>query len=91
MLVYFLSIYYRQACGAGNRLSVYTSTGNVTVVPIPTIQKTGLPGSWSYTGCVREAAANRVLPYMNEWVTNNTVTACLNQCVSDSLLPIYAC
>lgn len=42
----------REACGGPSRLSVYTSTGNVTVFPVPTIQNTSLPGSWQYQGCL---------------------------------------
>ncbi|KAF8621390.1 hypothetical protein AX15_007844 [Amanita polypyramis BW_CC] len=41
-----------EACGGPNRLSIYSSNGNVTALPVPTILKTGLPGQWSYSGCL---------------------------------------
>ena len=46
-----------EICGGGNRLSIY-STGTPSVKPIPGPQKTGLPGSWAYKGCLQE-----VLPH----------------------------
>lgn len=42
-----------EACGGPNRLSVYTSTGNVTALPVPTPQNTSLPDGWSYQGCLQ--------------------------------------
>ena len=42
---------HSEACGGPNRLSVYTSTGSVTALPVPTTQTTGLPGSWQYSKC----------------------------------------
>ncbi len=41
----------REICGGPNRLSVYTATGNVTTLPVPVAQTTGLPGKWVYAGC----------------------------------------
>ncbi|KAH9927682.1 copper radical oxidase [Fomitopsis serialis] len=69
-----------EACGGPNRLSVYTSTDNVTVYPVPVPQNTSLPGQWQYQGCLKEPGANRTFPYQNIWTYNNTVDACLNQC-----------
>jgi len=72
-----------EICGGPNALSVYTSTGSVTVDPIPTIQKTDLPGSWAYQGCITDNNNGvRVFPYEMDWTTNNTVDACLTQCAS---------
>ena len=42
---------YSEQCGGPNRLSVYTSTGSVTVIPVPTVQTTNLPGNWQYSQC----------------------------------------
>lgn len=42
-----------EACGGPNRLSVYTTTGNVVELPVPTNQDTGLPDGWSYQGCLQ--------------------------------------
>ncbi|KAF8129080.1 copper radical oxidase-like protein [Boletus edulis] len=71
-----------EACGGPNRLSVYTSTGTVTALPVPTIQNTNLPGSWQYKGCLAESGGVRVFPYELDWTNNNTVDACLNQCAA---------
>ncbi|KAH7925711.1 copper radical oxidase-like protein [Leucogyrophana mollusca] len=73
-----------EACGGPNRLSVYTSTGNITVLPIPTTQNTSLPGEWAYKGCLAEPGPGspRVLPYELDWTTNTTVDACLTQCAA---------
>lgn len=41
-----------EACGGPNRLSVYSSNGNTTILPVPVVQKTSLPGQWVYEGCL---------------------------------------
>lgn len=41
-----------EACGGPNRLSIYSSTTNVTLLPVPVTLTTDLPGSWQYYGCV---------------------------------------
>ncbi|RDB22030.1 hypothetical protein Hypma_011026 [Hypsizygus marmoreus] len=70
-----------QACGGANRLSVYTSTGNVTALPVPVPLKENLPGKWAYQGCLRETPGTaRLLPNKINWPTNNTALACMNQC-----------
>ncbi|KAL0947951.1 hypothetical protein HGRIS_010580 [Hohenbuehelia grisea] len=71
-----------EACGGPNRLSVYSSSKNVTALPVPVVKNTSLPGSWQYKGCLKEPGAVRVFPYQNIWTTNNTVEACLNQCAA---------
>ncbi|KIJ67360.1 copper radical oxidase [Hydnomerulius pinastri MD-312] len=72
-----------EACGGPNRLSVYTSAGNVTALPIPALQNTTIPGQWQYQGCLAEpATGSRIFPYEMVWITNNTVDACLNQCAA---------
>ncbi|KAI6128107.1 copper radical oxidase-like protein [Pisolithus croceorrhizus] len=72
-----------EACGAGNRLSVYTSTGNITILPVPTPLTSGLPGHWVYQGCLAEPApGSHLFAYENDWTNNNTVEACLNQCAA---------
>ncbi len=40
-----------EICGGPNLLSVY-SNGSLQVYQPPTAQKTNLPGSWSYAGCL---------------------------------------
>ena len=41
-----------EECGGPNRLSVYSSTGNVTALPIAVPLKDNLPGQWKYVGCL---------------------------------------
>ncbi|KAH9896068.1 hypothetical protein C8Q73DRAFT_463729 [Cubamyces lactineus] len=71
-----------QACGGPNRVSVYTSTGNVTALPVPTPQNASLPGQWEYKGCLQEPNGARVFPYQLIYTNNNTIEACLNQCAA---------
>lgn len=71
-----------EACGGPNRLSVYTSTGNVTALPVPTILNSSLPGLWQYQGCLREPGGARVLPNQIIWIGNNSALACMNQCAA---------
>ncbi|KAI0764219.1 hypothetical protein BD413DRAFT_483077 [Trametes elegans] len=71
-----------EACGGPNRLSVYTSTGNVTALPVPTPQNSSLPGQWVYKGCLQEPDGARVFPYQNIYTNNNTIEGCLNQCAA---------
>ncbi|KAA1470743.1 copper radical oxidase [Dentipellis sp. KUC8613] len=71
-----------EACGGPNRLSVYTSTGNVTAFPVPTAQNTSLPGKWEYKGCLAEPVPNRVFPWQIFNTNNNSAEACLNQCAA---------
>lgn len=49
--MHYLRILRRHACGAGNRLSIYSSTEEVAVYPVPTAKTEGLPGNWEYQGC----------------------------------------
>ncbi|KAJ7487362.1 galactose oxidase [Mycena galericulata] len=69
-----------QACGAGDRLSIYATEKNITILPIPTPQNTSLPGSWSYQGCLEEANGENVFPWELDLITNNSATACLGSC-----------
>ncbi|KAI0364868.1 galactose oxidase [Pilatotrama ljubarskyi] len=71
-----------QACGGPNRLSVYSSTGNVTALPVPTPLNSSLPGQWEYKGCLQEPNGARVFPYQLIYTTNNTIEGCLNQCAA---------
>ncbi|KAF8736996.1 hypothetical protein AX14_013631 [Amanita brunnescens Koide BX004] len=69
-----------EACGGPNRVSVYTSSEPITALPVPVTQKTGLPGQWSYAGCLQEVTNGRALPYQMIWLTNNSAVACMSQC-----------
>ncbi|KAL8666000.1 MAG: hypothetical protein Q9202_001737 [Teloschistes flavicans] len=40
-----------EQCGGGNRMSIYNK-GTLVVRQAPGPQKTGLPGSWAYQGCI---------------------------------------
>lgn len=70
-----------EACGGPNRLSVYTSTGNVTALPVPVAQNTSLPGNWKYQGCIHENTTTRVFPYQLI-LPNNSAETCLTQCAA---------
>ncbi|KAJ7054494.1 glyoxal oxidase N-terminus-domain-containing protein [Mycena amicta] len=69
-----------QACGAGNRLSIYSTTPNITIIPIPTAQNGSLPGAWVYQGCLEEANNERIFPWEIDFISNNSATTCLTQC-----------
>ncbi|TFK38505.1 hypothetical protein BDQ12DRAFT_723345 [Crucibulum laeve] len=71
-----------QACGGPNRLSVYTSTGNVTALPVPTPLQINLPGQWVYKGCLREPEGHQFFSNKIVWTGNNTALACMNQCAA---------
>ncbi|KAJ7659270.1 copper radical oxidase [Mycena polygramma] len=71
-----------QACGAGNRLSIYSTTQNITILPVPVVQNSSIPGSWSYQGCLAEVTGGRVFPWELDLTTNNSATTCLGQCAA---------
>ncbi|KAF8577851.1 copper radical oxidase [Ramaria rubella] len=71
-----------EACGGPNRLSVYSSQANVTLLPVPVVQNTSLPGNWQYQGCLTDDEATRVFPYQLFFTTNNSAEVCLNQCAA---------
>ena len=62
-------------------MSVY-SNATLTVYQPPTIQKTGLPGSWQYQGCLTDAVngAQRTFPWQLILQNNNSAQNCLSQC-----------
>jgi Glyoxal oxidase N-terminus/WSC domain len=66
-------------CGAGNIISIY-SKGDVQVYQPPQPQKTDLPGSWKYVGCLMDDAEGRTFPYQLILSNNNTAKNCLSQC-----------
>ncbi|KAF2467278.1 putative glyoxal oxidase precursor [Lindgomyces ingoldianus] len=68
-----------EKCGAGNRLSVY-SNSSLAVLPVPSVQKTNLTGSWTYAGCLTDDAQTRALPYQIILNNNNTANNCISQC-----------
>lgn len=41
-----------EECGGPNRLTVYSSTGKVTALPVAVPLETNLPGEWGYVGCL---------------------------------------
>ncbi|KAJ7113106.1 glyoxal oxidase N-terminus-domain-containing protein [Mycena epipterygia] len=71
-----------QACGAGSRLSIYSSSKNITTLPVPIPQNSSIPGSWSYQGCLAEANGGRVFPWELDNTNNNSAPACLDQCAA---------
>ncbi|KAJ7025972.1 galactose oxidase [Mycena alexandri] len=70
-----------QACGAGNRLSIYSTTSNVTILPVPVVQNSSIE-AWSYQGCLAEANGARVFPWEIDLTNNNSAPACLDQCAA---------
>lgn len=42
----------KEMCGGGDRMSIYSNQTNMTVLPLPVIQNTSLPGNWEYKGCL---------------------------------------
>ncbi|KAJ7122651.1 galactose oxidase [Mycena crocata] len=71
-----------QACGNGNRLSIYSTSLNITILPVPVPQNDSIPGSWSYQGCLAEPADARVFSWEIDNMNNNSATGCLNQCAA---------
>ncbi|KAJ7186433.1 copper radical oxidase [Mycena filopes] len=73
-----------QACGSGNRLSIYSTApdGNITILPIPVVQNSSIPGNWSYQGCLAEPDGARVFPWELDLTNNNSATNCLGQCAA---------
>jgi hypothetical protein len=69
-----------ETCGGPNRLTVWSNT-TVTVLPVPGPQKSALPGSWQYVGCLTDdAQGSRTFPNQVILPNNNTATTCLDQC-----------
>ncbi|KAJ6479629.1 hypothetical protein C8R45DRAFT_1076519 [Mycena sanguinolenta] len=71
-----------QACGAGNRLSIYSTSPNITILPVPVPQNSSIPGFWSYQGCLAEVEGGRVFPWEIDNTNNNSAIACLSQCAA---------
>jgi hypothetical protein len=67
-----------EICGGPSRMSIY-AVGNMTITPVPVVQKTNLPTGWSYQGCLQDTV-QRVLPFQIDMLTNLTASACLTLC-----------
>ncbi|KAJ7165067.1 WSC domain-containing protein, partial [Mycena filopes] len=66
-----------QTCGAGNRLSIYSTPQTTTAPTGPT-----LPSGWAYISC-KQDGANRLLTGMNCYYFTNTaltVESCISTC-----------
>ena len=69
-----------EKCGAGDRLSIF-SKGDVQVYQPPAVQKTNLPGSWTYRGCVQDNVNDkRTFAWAMMFPGTNTASTCLNAC-----------
>ena len=60
-------------------LSLYAN-GTMANYTSPSVQKTGLPGNWTYQGCLTDVDGDRSLEYQMVFPTNNSNTNCLNLC-----------
>lgn len=62
-------------------MSVY-SNATIVVRPVPVIQKTDLPGSWKYMGCITDLAGDQRTFPINflELPDTNSAKNCLSQC-----------
>lgn len=71
-----------EKCGAGNRMSIY-ATGTLTTQQAAAVQKTGLPGSWTYQSCITDNI-NNVRTFPNKIVNPNGNSAqyCLSLCAT---------
>ncbi|KAI4197801.1 MAG: hypothetical protein LQ350_005706 [Teloschistes chrysophthalmus] len=69
-----------EQCGGANRMSVYAK-GTLVVRQAPGPQKTGLPGSWAYQGCITEGTNNnKIWKYQIVSQNANSPTTCLSAC-----------
>ena len=68
-----------EKCGGANRMSIYSS-GPLKYYPPPSPQKSDLPGSWTYQGCLSEGANGRVFQYQSILSQTNSAQSCLSQC-----------
>ncbi|KAJ6514787.1 glyoxal oxidase N-terminus-domain-containing protein [Mycena vulgaris] len=69
----------KRHCGAGGRLSLYSTTSNITILPVPVVQNSSIPGSWSYQGCLAEPNGARVFGREIDNMNNNSASACLGR------------
>lgn len=76
----------QQKCGAGNRMSIFSTGGPLPIAdppppaPVSKAQTTGLPGSWTYQGCLTEGTNGRTFPNQLILDSTNSATNCLSQC-----------
>ena len=72
-----------EICGGPSLLSVYSSltNGSLPVYGIPTVQTGGLPGSWTYKGCLQDNVnQQRTFPWQRILTTTNSAEGCLVGC-----------
>jgi hypothetical protein len=69
-------------CGEPNRLSLYSKlNGTVPVLPKPEIQRSGLPGNYSFVGYLTDVnETRRTFPWQIMLEAENSVEKCLSQC-----------
>lgn len=69
-------------CGAGNRMSIYSASKNITFYPVPTAMNASLPQNWTYQGCLSELNGGRIFSHFIDAPTNNSITNCLTACAA---------
>ena len=69
-----------QKCGAGNRMSVYSSQNPLKIIPKPA--PTQKVGNWTYQGCATSIGGdwNKPLPWKLSNQTGNSPDWCLSRC-----------
>jgi hypothetical protein len=68
------------SCGGPGLMDIYY-TGTLTTSAPATVQTSGLPSGWQYTGCISDNVGSRTLPIQQN-VNNNDATTCLQACGS---------
>ncbi|KAJ7578021.1 WSC domain-containing protein [Mycena floridula] len=73
-----------EACGGANRISVYSTNPDVTIIPVPTAQTTDLPEGWAYAGCFTDLFGNtqRALAHQIILPATNSAPACIEACLA---------
>jgi hypothetical protein len=73
-----------EKCGDGDRVSVYydstVNNGTLNIYKTPVPRTTGLPGNWTYVGCLSDNVDNPSLPKLVELGSANSPEACLSAC-----------
>ncbi|KIM19520.1 glyoxal oxidase, partial [Serendipita vermifera MAFF 305830] len=71
----------QHACGAANRISLYSTLDTMPVYQKPTALTTGLPGKYKYLGCYQQPPGGKsTFPYQFKDLQTMSVQSCLQKC-----------